>query len=62
MNNIFKDAKFPNDYIEINTKIEILDDLIEVEIHGDSAEVIWLSACSARAMGEYLIKLAGEIT
>jgi len=58
----FYDAKLSDDYIEISLREETHSGLIEVEIQGDYAEVMYLDAKNAKAMGEYLIKLASEIS
>ena len=56
----FEDAKLPQDYVEVKLREETHGDLVEIEIQGDGAEVIYLTKEKARAMGEFLIKLSKE--
>lgn len=56
----FNDAKLPQDYIEVKLREETHGDLIEIEIQGDRAEVIYLNKATAKLMGEFLIKLSKE--
>lgn len=56
----FSDAKLPQDYIEVTLREETHGDLIEIEIQGDGAEVIYLTKDKAKAMGELLIELSKE--
>lgn len=56
----FEDAKLPQDYIEVKLREETHGSLIEIEIQGDGAEVIYLTKEKARAMGELLINLSSE--
>ena len=56
----FEDAKLPQDYLEVTLRKETHGDLIEIEVQGDRAEVIYLSKDKAKSMGELLIKLSKE--
>jgi hypothetical protein len=54
----FEDAKISQDYIEVTLREEAHGDLIEIEIQGDGAEVVYLGKEKARAMGELLVSLS----
>ena len=56
----FEDAKLPQDYIEVTLREETHGDLVEIEIQGDRAEVVYLTKENARLVGEFLIKLSKE--
>ena len=57
----FKDAKLPQDTIEVVIREETHGDLVEVEIQSDGAECIYLDKESAYKLGEQLVRLSREI-
>ena len=56
----FEDEKTPQDTIEASIREETHGDLIEIEIQGDRAEMVYLSKDNARVLGEYLITLSNS--
>ena len=59
---IFKDAKTPNDYIEVTIRGEAHGDLIAVEIQEDGASLVYLTKKEAVKLSKHLAILADLLT
>ena len=60
MSVIFRDAKTPGDFISATVMEECLDNLIDIEIHGDESAGVYLTSSDALLFAAHLIRLVAE--